>query len=641
MQFKYPELLYALFLLVIPIIVHLFQLRKFKKVPFTNVAFLKNVAIQTRKSSQLKKWLTLVTRLLLFATIIFAFAQPYYSKNNTLNKTTETVIYLDNSFSMQAKGDKGVLLKRAIQDIITNVPENETVSIVTNSETFKNTTIGAIKNELLQLDYAPNYSSYKTAILKSKTLFSKNLNGIKNLIFISDFQTQNEDFNPENDTLVNLYAVKLQPINTQNIAIDSAYISKLNPTKIELTVILKNSGNPIENLPVSLFNNDNLIAKTSTAIDGNAQVTFDLPSNEIINGELKINDTHLKFDNSLFFNLNAPEKINVLAISNSNSNFLKRIYTEDEFQLMTYNLNNLDYNRINNQNLIILNEIATIPSSLSSVLKSFSNDGGTILVIPSKNATIESYNRFLGNYRLGITNEITTEKRVTGINYSHSLYNNGVFEKRITNFQYPKVNSFYGLNSNSAASMLSFEDGKPFLTGNNTIYLFTAALNAKNSNFKSSPLIVPTLYNIAKNSFKIPKLYYNIGSQNSFEVKVKLQQDGVLLLKDKEESIIPKQQAFNNKVLITTDEIPMNASIFGIMNGETTLKNVSYNFSRNESNLTYQNIDNLSKIITSDSVAQLFDTLKSDSKVNALWKWFVIFALILLLTEMLILKYFK
>lgn len=641
MQFKYPELLYALFLLVIPIIVHLFQLRKFKKVPFTNVAFLKNVAIQTRKSSQLKKWLTLVTRLLLFATIIFAFAQPYYSKNNTLNKTTETVIYLDNSFSMQAKGDKGVLLKRAIQDIITNVPENETVSIVTNSETFKNTTIGAIKNELLQLDYAPNNTSYKTAILKSKTLFSKNLNGIKNLIFISDFQTQNEDFNPENDTLVNLYAVKLQPINTQNIAIDSAYISKLNPTKIELTVILKNSGNPIENLPVSLFNNDNLIAKTSTAIDGNAQVTFDLPSNEIINGELKINDTHLKFDNSLFFNLNAPEKINVLAISNSNSNFLKRIYTEDEFQLMTYNLNNLDYNRINSQNLIILNEIATIPSSLSSVLKSFSNEGGTILVIPSKNATIESYNRFLGNYRLGITNEITTEKRVTGINYSHSLYNNGVFEKRITNFQYPKVNSFYGLNSNSTASMLSFEDGRPFLTGNNTIYLFTAALNAENSNFKSSPLIVPTLYNIAKNSFKIPKLYYNIGSQNSFEVKVKLQQDGVLLLKDKEESIIPKQQAFNNKVLINTDEIPMNAGILSIMNGETTLKNVSYNFSRNESNLVYQNIDNLSKIVTSDSVAQLFDTLKSDSKVNALWKWFVIFALILLLTEMLILKYFK
>ena len=37
MQFKHPELLYALFLLIIPIIVHLFQLRKFQKEAFTNV----------------------------------------------------------------------------------------------------------------------------------------------------------------------------------------------------------------------------------------------------------------------------------------------------------------------------------------------------------------------------------------------------------------------------------------------------------------------------------------------------------------------------------------------------------------------------------------------------------------------------
>ncbi|NNK28782.1 MAG: hypothetical protein HKP06_11155, partial [Flavobacteriaceae bacterium] len=38
MQFKHPELLYALLLLLIPIIIHLFQLRRFKETPFTNVA---------------------------------------------------------------------------------------------------------------------------------------------------------------------------------------------------------------------------------------------------------------------------------------------------------------------------------------------------------------------------------------------------------------------------------------------------------------------------------------------------------------------------------------------------------------------------------------------------------------------------
>jgi hypothetical protein len=641
MQFKYPELLYALFLLVIPLIVHLFQLRKFEKVPFTNVAFLKSVAIKTRKSSQLKKWLTLITRLLLFAAIIFAFSQPYFSKNNTLNKTTETVIYLDNSFSMQAKGDSGILLKRAVQDIITNIPENEKISVVTNSETFKNTTISAIKNNLLQLAHAPNKVSYKTATLKSKNLFNKSLNSIKNLIYISDFQYQNEEFNPESDSLINFYAVKLSPVNTQNVAIDSAYISNANPTKLELTVTLKNSGNAIENLPVSLLNNGNLIAKTSTQIDNEAVVTFNLPANDSINGELKISDTHLQFDNALFFNINAQEKINVLVIGNENSSFLKRIYTEDEFELSNFSLNDLDYNRINEQNLIVLNELEQIPNTLSTVLKSFTNSGGTVLVIPPESVTLESYNNFLSTYSLGFKVKIPSVKRVTTINYSHPLYNNGVFEKRITNFQYPKVNSFYNLQSNTPSGILLFEDGKPFLTKNANTYLFTAALNNVNSNFKSSPLIVPTLYNIAKNSFKVPKLYYNVGAQNSFEIKVNLQQDGVLTLKNNAESIIPKQQTFNNKVVVSTDEIPIQAGIYTVTNNGIALKNVSYNYDRSESNLTYQNIDNLAQVNTSNSITELFDTLKSETKVNALWKWFVIFALILLLTEMLILKYFK
>ncbi len=641
MQFKYPELLYALFLLVIPIIVHLFQLRKFKKVPFTNVAFLKNITVQTRKSSQLKKWLTLFTRLALLAAIILAFAQPYFSKNKTLNKATETVIYLDNSFSMQAKGAQGVLLKRAVQDIISNVPEDEKISIVTNSENFRNTTIKAIKNNLLQLPYASNTLTHQTALLKSKSVFSKAATTTKNLIYISDFQSNTTAFNPVKDSLTNLYAVKLNPVNTQNIAIDSAYISNSNPTKLELTVQLKNSGNAIDNLPISLFNNSMLIAKTATAIATNASVTFSLPANEIINGEIRINDSHLQFDNVLYFNINATETINVLAISATNADFLKRIYTNNEFKFTNYTLSTLDYNRINNQDLIVLNELETLPNALATVLKSFTTNGGTVLVIPSKNANLNSYNNLLAVYKLGLKAKTPTSKRITTINYSHPLYNNGVFEKRITNFQYPKVNTFYSLNSKQFTSILSFEDNTTFLTNNGNVYVFTAALNNENSNFKSSPLIVPTLYNIAKNSFKIPNLYYTIGKQNSFEVKTDLKQDGVLSLTSHNETIIPKQQNFNNKVVITTDDIPINAAVFGIVNGETTIKNISYNFNRNESDLTYQNIENIPHITNSNSVANMFDTLKSETKVDALWKWFVIFALILLIIEMLILKYFK
>ena len=114
MQFQHPELLYALALLLIPIFIHLFQLRRFQKIDFTNVAFLKKVTIETRKSSQLKKWLTLLARLLALACIVLAFAQPFTAPETALNTNKETVLYLDNSFSMQAKGAQGPLLQRAL-----------------------------------------------------------------------------------------------------------------------------------------------------------------------------------------------------------------------------------------------------------------------------------------------------------------------------------------------------------------------------------------------------------------------------------------------------------------------------------------------------------------------------------------------
>ena len=100
MQFKHPEILYFLFLLLIPILVHLFQLRRFKKEYFTNVQFLKELSLQTRKSSKIKKWLLLATRLLILTALIIAFAQKKKKKKEANAITNQTYILVDNSFCM-------------------------------------------------------------------------------------------------------------------------------------------------------------------------------------------------------------------------------------------------------------------------------------------------------------------------------------------------------------------------------------------------------------------------------------------------------------------------------------------------------------------------------------------------------------
>ncbi|EGV45073.1 hypothetical protein BZARG_265 [Bizionia argentinensis JUB59] len=641
MQFKHPEILYALFLLLIPIIVHLFQLRKFQKESFTNVAFLKKVTLQTRKSSQIKKWLILLTRMLLLACLIIAFAQPFTSKSNTFNTTPETVIYLDNSFSMQAKGDQGELLKRAAQELVESLNPDDQISLVTNTAVYKNTTLKSIQNDLLQLDYAPNQLPYDAALSKSSKLFSQTSNLNRNLVFISDFQEQDKDFKASNDSLYKLHAVKLNPVNIQNVSIDSLSISSTTASNTALQVHLKATGSKNNAIPISLYDGEKLLAKTTAVITDQVVAEFTLTEKSIVNGRIIIDDIGLQFDNELFFNIDEPSQINVLTIhEKTSSNYLERLFASDEFQLTNTSLNQLNYSVVENQQLIVLNELESLPNSLNNSLKAFMKQGGYVIVIPATSSQINTYNDLLGVYEINTKEVIIAEKRVTAINYAHPVYKN-VFEKQESNFQYPKVNSYFPTTATNSSSVLSFEDGKPFLLTHKQLAVFTAALNADNSNFSEYDLIVPTFYNLARQSLQTPQLYYTIGKENKFDIQVNLKQDGVLKLANESVNMIPMQQYFNDKVSITTTDIPDIAGVYRIENKTAAIANVSYNYNRMESDLSYQDLSLLTNVEVSDSVSAIFETIKSDTKINALWKWFVIFALAFIIIEMLILKYFK
>ncbi len=640
MQFTHPEILWGLFFSGIPILIHLFQLRKFKKTPFTNVQFLKQVKAQTRKSSQLKKWLILIVRTLALASIIIAFAQPYFA-NNTINTPKETVIYVDNSFSMQAKGEKGALLQRAIQELIVNIPEEQQITLFTNTKTFSNTTIQAIKNDLLAVKYSSNQLDASAVLVKANTLFN-NKNSSKDFIWISDFQVKNDEQLAISDSLLNINLVHLKPVTTKNSSIDSAYISNKNAETLELTVLLSNQGENIKNLPVSLYNKEKLVAKTSVNINGSKTATtiFSLPTNENIDGKITIDVADVTFDNTLFFNINTPQKIQVLAINEADDDFLKRMYTDDEFTTTSTTLNQLDYSLIANQNIIVLNELQNIPNGLQSALNDFTKNGGTVVIIPSVDSDESSYKQLLARLGVGkFQTKKTQEKKITTINYSHPLYNN-VFNTKIQNFQYPKVNSFYTLLGRFS-NILAFEDGTPFLFQKDNIFVFTAALNEENSNFKNSPLIVPTFYNIGKNSLQLPKLYYTMGLQNNVDVKTTLQQDEILKIANEKTEFIPLQQTFANKVRLTTTENPQEAGIFTIKNNDENLENISFNYDRSESILTYHQLKNIENVTLSKSVTTSLNTIKSKNNVKELWKWFLIFALLFLIIEMLLLKFFK
>ncbi len=640
MQLKHPEILWALLLLLIPIIIHFFQLRRFSKTPFTNVAMLQKVVVESRKSSTLKKWLLLFTRLLLLAGLIIAFAQPFSAKKNALKKK-ETVIYLDNSFSMQAMGNGVNLLEKAVQDLLKHVDREQVLTIFTNTNTFRDVTISDIQNRLLTIPFTFKQFQMDDIALKAGTLFSSDVQAQKNLVIISDFQ-RNMGLPTQDSTILdNAYFVPMAPSRTSNVSIDSVTIEDTNADQLTLTAFLS-STDITDPVPVSLYNGETLIAKSAADFSEkkNLQVDFSIPNGDSLNGRLEVMDSGLIYDNSFFFNLNIPEKIKVLCISDDAdpNSYLSRLFGGDEFALSQYSLNQLDYSIIDSQNVLILNNLSSIPSGLFQILSAFKENGGSLIVVPAQNADISSYNQLLSSFtRTRITQELSVSKKITGISYGHPIFQN-VFEKRIDNFQYPETSHYYQLN-NKTPKILSLEGNDPFLIGSDGFYFFTSSLQTGISNFTGSSLIVPTFYNMALSGLQIPDLYQTLGEKSIVDVNSSLESERVLSLKGADGEFIPLQQSFPNKVRLTFEDNPIQSGTYEILNDGSPVMNLSFNYPKLESELQYLDINAFPNTTIKESVGSLFQLLEKESSITPYWKWFVILALLLALVEVIIQKF--
>ncbi|MDT0621379.1 BatA domain-containing protein [Croceitalea vernalis] len=637
MQFKHPELLWALLLLLIPIIIHLFQLRRFKKTPFTNVAMLQKVVVESRKSSSIKKWLLLLTRLFLMACLVISFAQPFLAKENAL-KEKETVIYLDNSFSMQSKKEGLSLLEKSIQDVLKFIPEETEFTLFTNDKTFKSTTLKAIQNPLLSLEYTSKQLSLDEIFFKAKKFFKTDNSSVQNLIVISDFQNRLGSLSDRLSERTNIHLVQLEANQQSNIAIDSIYLGKRLNNQVELHTVISGLQTD-ESIPISLFNDAQLIAKTAIVGENKVknEVVFSIPEKEKIKGKILINDNGLSYDNVFYFNIDEQKPIKVLSINQTESDYIEKIFGSKEFEFIGYNLNQLNYGAIEAQNLIILNGLEQIPDNLQTVLNSFKKEGGSLMIIPSTKSDMVSYNMLLS--KLGaarLQEKISLEIPVSKINFDHPLFQN-VFEKRVTNFDYPTVKSFFK-TSKSGATIISFSNDQPFLQNFENTYIFTAPINIENSNFQASPLIVPTLYNIAAFSLKRSSLYLKMGVEHDIDIVTNLKKDNIITLHKDTKEFIPRQQSFANKIKLLFIDNPNEDGIYAVLNDSDTLQHLSFNYSRAESNLSYQDMSNLDITSFQNNISELFNELAEDNTITDYWKWFVIFALVFALLELLIQK---
>jgi len=639
MHFQQPELLYALILLIIPLIVHLFRLRKFQKEDFTNVKFLKKVIQETRKSSRLKKFLILFTRLLLLACLILAFAKPFIPASEKALEDSQTLIYLDNSFSMQAGNDQSTNLNKAVNPLLEYLEVENQFSVFTNSEDYFKRALPDLKDELQNIDYSENQIGFREIILKAENYFQQFPKSEKDLVIISDFQSNIDLPSELNSEKINLHLVQQRPQEINNASLDSAYIDEITPESISLNILASSNNTLNEPISISIYDGETLLGRNTIQLanENAAEINFRLQNSLIANGRIELEDSGLKYDNTLFFNINENPGIKVVIVSASEVDFLNRIYNEPEFETNIFTPNQIDFNQLNSANLIVLNEIDQLPPSLINNLATVKDKGASVIIIPSVEA--QGYGQILNSFGFSaFTQKIDAERLITRISFDHPLLEN-VFEDRIDNFEYPKVLSSYNLSSSNA--ILSFQDNKPFLAESNSVYLFTAALNNENSNFRNSPLIVPVFYQIGLKALKKNQLFYLTNKESEIDIPVDLNQDQVVHLINADTDIIPQQQNYSNRVEISTGNIDLKAGNYEVSNNDESIGNLSFNYSRQESQLDFTDISDLEDVNIYSSVKEYFTESNAATQITTLWKWFVIFALIFLAIEMLLIKFLK
>ena len=650
MHFKYPAIFYFLFILIVPILIHLFNLKKFKKIEFTNVQFLKKISIETRKSSQVKKLLILATRLLCFTALIFTFSQPYLG-NKKIEDNRHYYIYLDNSESLNTNGNNGNLLKTATHDIIENSPENERYSLLTNDDLRINISKKELKKDLRNIQISNNITSFEDKINAIERELKNKSKDLYKILLISDFQYFTKKINNEFTNVTRPFSVvKLTSNVKNNISVDSVYISTYNTYEKVVSVVIKNQGDEKNDIPIALYNSSKLINKRSFSILKNEEKILEFPIENFhqFKGKIQIdfNESFI-FDNVFYFTINPSKKTSILTIGKSLP-YISKIFNSDEFNYSSSSLQNLNYNSISSQQLIILNQIQSITKVLESSILKFIENGGNLLVIPNKNIELNTYNSFFKKINSGeILNKYKDSLKITTINFEHPLFRD-VFTKEVRNFEYPAVALNYTHNLKGNA-ILMFENKTPFLhevaNSFSKIYLFSSPLDIQSSNIVNSPIIVPTLYNMAKQSLELTKPYYILQKENTIEISKKIEKNEILKISNQKKSFIPSQINFANKVVLSTINEPKTVGFFDITLNRDTLNYLAYNNSPNESLLTFYDLNTVKKenknITIFSSIKEYFKEINEKNKVQSLWRLFLAIAIVSLLLEILILKFFS
>jgi len=666
MSFIYPQFLLGLLALGIPIIIHLFNFRRARKIYFSSNQFLLNIKKATSTKLKLKQYLILLSRLLFIFFLVITFAQPFIPAKEKNIQSNQAIIYLDNSYSMSNYVNEDLTAFEAaisfIEQIIKVYPQNAQFLLLTNDFAPLSNTPKS-KNEIEELITEINLTGItRTTEDVFQRIKNNNITDSSGDIFwLSDFQvsTSGDISLFTNDTSHNIFIIPMTYNTFSNVYIDSLYLTNpflIQTEKNKLNVILRNDGGEhIEDLLIRLSINDIQTANGSLNLDpySSTEITFDLSSglDKYNYGSLSFEDFPVTFDNDFNFALTLSDRISVIEIKNNDTTtVIERVFGNEEiFDFRSYLSGNIDYNDLLKSDLIVLNELEELDVTISNVLSEYLEEKGDLLFIPAPQFNIPSFNSLIGPIEL-IPDSMWTDQLLNNLDLNNPFFAD-IFEGNENQFNMPTARPVINIKE-ANESIMKFKDGKDFLSFkqfHNRLYMLASPLNLEVTNYSSHAIFVPVMYRMAMLSKKeFDRLYYILDQSIISITADSINSESIIKLKKYDQEIIPGARVAGNNLVLDIPKFELSPGHYNIVIENIQKGTIAFNPGKSESMLLQHSIENLSEITKENSYVKLFNTkgfnnfdkeIKEKYLGIPLWRVALVLTLIFLFIEILLIRF--
>ena len=656
-NFLNSNVLWGLFAIAIPIIIHLFNLRRVKRVEFSNTSLLRRVKEENSAKRKPVELLILMSRVLGVVLLILTFARPVYKDaQNDLSLQGEVLLYLDNSFSLSVKDQGGQSAfdnaYNLSQDLVNAYPDGTIFRFIENA--YSNSiatefTKSSLTDNLTEIQQVGVDRSFEEISNRQK---GQAISG--DVYLVSDFQNSQGLSLLSADTTSNYFLVPAIGSDYSNVFVDSVFLQNTflsgSVTNL-LKVRLRRNDRSIDQVNLKLYIDERLSGTNQISFGEDLIVDYDFEipiADQAINEiRISLDDPGLAFDNDYYLAINQLDKIRVLDLYESNTpSFVSSLFDDNDlFQFERGNSNALDNQQIESADFIIINQLSAYSNQLSNAIAGSIDNGKTVLVIPSEKIAAIELNRI----GLSVVGD-TRQRVVLDIpNYENPFFE-GVFVENSQNLEMPDASILYRL-VNEELSYLTFKNGRSFLSkvlSNGSLFFFASSFDESLTTFPNHALFVPVLYKLALGSkANLSNLYYSTDDETIVYPISGQNKNNIYALRRDDVSLIPDQRQEENRLIMEIPKDQISAGHYELVLNDIAIGTLAFNIPKEESDIHSIDFDYLAELSAASNVTLLNNAggqsvgeeIRSGIDGIPLWKYALLGALLFLFLEIILIRY--